>query len=139
MRLRRLMTGAAVLVALGAGLGTYFALRGPAVPDVPKAQQSPILEQAKAKGVINGYRLRSAQRWYGPRVYEVEGGDLMFHSYNHRCGGPAPGPACLSRPPLIVLEYRQGSADLAQAIQQVAHELMPGAKIKSYEYTTLGG
>jgi hypothetical protein len=131
------MAAGAVVVAIGAGLGTYFALRGSDYPPVPTSQQSPILEQAKAEGVIAGYRIHAFNRWYGPRVYETGDGAVMFNSYSGRCGGH--GPACLSRPPLIVLEYRHGSADVAQAIQHIAHELMPGAKIKTFEFTTPGG
>jgi len=45
-----LMIGACVLVALGAGLGSYFALRSPAKPHVPRTHRSAILDAAFEQG-----------------------------------------------------------------------------------------
>jgi hypothetical protein len=125
------------LVAVGAGLGTYFALSGPWVPTVPNAQQSPILEQAKADGVIGGYRVRRFDE--GAWDYEVAGGEIQFFSLGSPCGGSYTGPACIRTAPLLFVEYQRTAAEQARAILRIAEAEMPRAKIKFFEITTPGG
>lgn len=134
----KLLAGGAVLLAIGAGLGTYFGLRGPSAPEVPKAQQSAILEQAKVDGVIRGYRVRHFDS-YG-WDYRVAGADIRFSTSLGLCGVAHHGPACLGpTAPILVLEYRRSAAEAAYAIQRIAQTRMPQAQVKLFEVTTLNG
>jgi hypothetical protein len=128
----RLLAVAAAILAIAAALGTFVALRGPGVPTVPKAQQSPILERAKSEGVIDGYRVRGGS---DRRVYEVGDGAVELHSFAGLCGGEHPGPACISLAPLVIIEYRREAESRAQAILRIAQTWMPKAKIKFFEVT----
>lgn len=133
---------AAVVLAVGAGLGTYFGFRGSSAPGVPKAQQSAILEQAKADGVIAGYRVSRFNQFGWD--YRVVGSDIRLATPPGRwyCGGGENiGPQCLSagrrgRP--LYLEYRPPAAAAALAILRIAETRMPKADIKFFEVTTLG-
>jgi hypothetical protein len=125
-----LLAGVAVVLAIGAGLGAYFALRGSSVSELPKAQQSAILERAKAEGVIDGYRVRGSG-------YEVVGGRVSLRSV-HFCHPDSAGP-CYQRWPLIQIEYRHTAKEEALAISRIAQARMPNAKIQSFEVTNLGG
>jgi hypothetical protein len=135
----KLLAGAAALIALGAGLGMYFGLRGSSVPEVPKAQQSAILERAKEKGVIRGYRARRFDE-YG-FDYRIVGADIRFSSLPGRfyCSGDASSPQCLPPRRLFFLEYRHPAAAEAYEIQRIAQEQLPKADIKVFEVTTLEG
>jgi hypothetical protein len=137
----KLAAGAAVLLAIGAGLGTYFFLRGSSVPEGPKAQQSAILEQAKADGVIAGYRVRRFNQFGWD--YRVVGAGIRFGTLEGRwyCGGENSRAQCLrvgrrGRP--LMLEYRPAAAAAALAILRIAETRMPKAHIKFFEVTTLG-
>jgi hypothetical protein len=90
----KLLAGVAVVLAIGAGLGTYFGLRGPSAPEVPKAQQSAILEQAKADGVIRGYRVRHFDSFGW--VYRVTDADIRLSTSLGLCGVAHHGAACLA-------------------------------------------
>ena len=59
---------AAVVLAVGAGLGTYFALGGPPEPQVPKMHKNALLEAATSKGIIGGYR--AIRHQWGVYSYE---------------------------------------------------------------------
>lgn len=137
----RLAAGAAVVLAIGAGLGTYFDFRGSSAPQVPKAQQSAILEQAKAEGVIAGYRVRRFDD-YGWE-YRVVGADIRFATPPGRwyCAGENSRAQCLSagkRGRELYLEYRPPAAAAALAILRIAETRMPKKHIKFFEVTTLG-
>lgn len=138
----KLGAGAAIVLAIGAGLGTYFLLRGPSVPEVPKSQRSTVLELAKADGVIAGYRVRRFNQFAWD--YRVVGAGIRFGTLNQGrwyCGGENVGAQCLSvgrRDQPLLLEYRRGAAAAALAILRIAEMRMPKAHIKFFEVTTLG-
>ena len=124
---------ATFVLVVGAGLGTYFGLRGSSVPEVPKAQQSPILERAKADGVIKGYHVRRFDELGFD--YRVVGAGIRLSSMLGLCGGER--PQCFSQGPLLFLEYRRPAAGKALAIQRIAQAQLPKAHIKIYEVTNL--
>jgi hypothetical protein len=134
----RWLAGAAVLLAIGAGLGTYFALRGTSSPPVSEAQQSVILEQAKSEGVIQAYRVRRFNRFGWD--YRVIGAGIRFHTPDlaYYCGGENAGPCFSPVHPLLYLEYRPPAAAQAYAIQRIAQTHIPKAHIKVFEVTTFG-
>jgi hypothetical protein len=138
----KLAAGAVVVLAVGAGLGTYFALRGPSAPEVPKAQQSAVLEQAMAEGVIDGYRVRRFER-DRPWEYEAAGANIHFRGDGRAyCGGENSRPACLAvaqRFLPMLIEYQRRAATQAQAILRIAQAQFPNATIKFFEITTPGG
>jgi hypothetical protein len=134
----KLLAGAALLLAIGAGLGTYFALRGTSYLPVSEAQQSLILEQAKNEGVIQAYRVRRFNRFGWD--YRVIGAGIRFHTPDlaYYCGGEDAGPCFSPAHPMLYLEYRPPAAAQAYAIQRIALTHMPKARIKVFEVTTLG-
>ena len=115
---------AAVVLAIGAGLGTYFALGVSSTPEVPKAHQSAILEQAKNQGVITGYRVRGSG-------YEVDGGKIHLGSVRGFCDGESVEQCLL---PLFI-EYRRQAEQKAEAIYRIARSRLPSATIKLFEVT----
>ncbi len=130
----KLAAGAAVVLALSAGLGTYFALEGQSTPAVPRAQQSRTLEEAKADGVISGYRMRA---WNGARRdYEVGDGAIHVVYYGNGCGGGFnAGPMCLSKAPLLSIEYQRSAAVQARALLRIAQTRLPNGRINFFEVT----
>jgi hypothetical protein len=137
----KLAAGAAVVLAVGAGLGIYFGLRGTSALEVPKAQQSAVLEQARTDGVIAGYRVHRFDQFGWD--YRVVGADIRFATDTGRwyCAGEKIGAQCLSagkrgRP--LYLEYRPPAAASAMAILRIVETRMPKAHIKFFEVTTLG-
>lgn len=132
----KLLAGAGVLLALGAGLGTYFGLGGSSSPETPKTHKSRILERATREGVVDGYRVRHLPH-YGNLAYDAMGGQIELHSFGSGCGGGfAAGPACLARPgPLLTIEYSRAAAAKARAILRIAHEIFPKAQVKFFEVT----
>jgi hypothetical protein len=136
----RVAAVAAAVLAIGVGLGTYFALSGgPSVPPVPKAEQNRVLERAKADGVIDGYRVVARGPAYDSTRYEISRTRIEFHFFGNGCGGDASRPACLRVPPLMTIEYRDSATAQAEAIMRVARAQMPKAKIQFFEITTPGG
>ena len=135
----KLLAGAAVVLAVGAGLGTFFAFRGSSVPEVPKAQQNTILERASAEGVINGYRVRRFDQsgW----DYRVVDADIRFSTQRMLayCVGDSSRPNCLRDNRLLFLEYRPPAAKQALALLRIAQTTMPDTKIKFFEVTSLDG
>jgi hypothetical protein len=128
--------------AIGAGLGTYFALGGPSHQRPPARDRLGILEKAIDRGVIDGYRLVRRPRFVGPVVYEVSGGRLQLLDYGTGCGGNAAGggrPDCLVLAPVITIEYRHQAASQADALEHIVRARLPDAKIQSFEVTTPGG
>src|SRR5262249_13366569 len=120
----KLAAVAAVALAFGAGLGTYFALRGTSVPAVPRAQQNLILQQAKAEGGIKGYRSL-------PAGYEVSGGQISLRRIS-LCDPQSAGGmgACHGPRPLFYIEYRAPAAQQAEAIWRIAQKQMPNADVR---------
>jgi len=95
----KLLAGAAALLALGAGLGTYFALRGPSVHPVPNAQQNPILERAQSEGIIDGYKVVRFDPRVGTFRYAVTGSpiELKLQTCGYStgpCVGSLPAQRC---------------------------------------------
>jgi hypothetical protein len=132
----KLLAGAAALLAIGAGLGTYFALGdGKSVPPVPKALRSSILEHAKADRVIDGYRVHNLGM--GRMEYQALGREIRLRTWVSYCGDSA-GP-CAIGPPLVVIEYQHPAAEQARAIERIAQAQMPAAKVDSFEVTIPGG
>ena len=128
----------AALAAVAVAVGIYFGTREDStVPRVPKPQQSAILEEAKADGLISTYTPHARRWWYSPRIYDVGGGEMRLTSYSRACGGPRSGGQCLAQAPLFVLEYRRTAATEAQAILRIVRAYRPNARVKSYEITTL--
>jgi hypothetical protein len=120
----KLLGGAAVLLAIGAGLGTYFALRGPSTPPVPKAQQNPILERAQSKGIIDGYKVMRFDPRVGTFRYAVTGSPIELKVQT--CGDSA-GPCIGST---LFIDYRHTVAQQAGAILKIAQTHNPvGQKI----------
>jgi hypothetical protein len=134
----KLLAGVALLLAIGAGLGTYFAFRGSSVPEVPKAEQNAILERAKAEVVIDAYRVKRFDQagW----DYRVVGADIRLSTQRvlAYCGGDYSRPNCLPNR-LLFLEYRRPATKRAFALLRVAHATMPDTKIKFFEVTSLDG
>jgi hypothetical protein len=123
----KLLAGVAVLLAIGAGLGTYFGLRS-STPEVPKAQQSPILERAKTDGLISSYRVLAPHM-----AYEVAGGQIDLRRMQ-LCNPNSAGPCFTSRP-LIAVEYRRPVQAQALALWRLAQKVVPNAEIKLFEVT----
>jgi hypothetical protein len=123
----KLLAGAAALIALGAGLGTYFALGGSSAPEVPKAQQSAILERAKTEGVIDAYRVRGSNNY-------VVGDQVHLYSATAYCARESVTTPCPHAP--IFIEYRSPAVDQAQAIFRIASERAPNALIKLFDVTS---
>ena len=128
----KLRAGAAALLALGAGLGTYFALQGTSYPRVAKAQQNPILEEALRREIIRGYRAVPGP--FGALNYRVSAADISIE-FPGACGDRA-GP-CIGVP-ILWLEYEERSRSQAQQLLKLARARWRG-KVKSFEITTLGG
>jgi hypothetical protein len=126
----KLLAGAAVLLAIGVGLGTYFALRGSAEERPPAAQRNVVLDAAVARGVIDGYHVI-------PSGYEASGGEIQLRMRPSPCGANHPRPNCLYSAPFMFLEYKRPAEERAQAILRIAQAKMPNATIKFYEITTL--
>lgn len=119
----------AALAAVAVAVGIYFGTRGKSsVAPVPKAQQNPALEQARAKGVISGYRVVAAGS-----AYEVSGSRIRFRRVQV-CDPESAGP-CFTTRPLWYIEYRRPGSAQAQAILRIAESQMPRANIKLFEVT----
>ena len=114
----------AAVLAIGAGLGTYFGVRGSSVPEVSKVQQSAILEQAKKQGVITRYRVQGSG-------YEVAGGQIHLRSVGRGlCAGESV-ELCLP----VFIEYRRPAERQAEAIYRIARSRLPSATVKLFEIT----
>jgi len=92
--LKRAMTVAALSLLVGAGLGTYFAIGG-SQPAVPKSERSALLEKAKARGIIQHYRV--LQFHHAPCRYSVaygiDSGEVAISYRGFACGPGVPeGP-----------------------------------------------
>lgn len=126
-RLPAFVLAAIVAVAVGGGLGAYFAVRGPSTPPIPPTKRSPVLEEAKAKGIISGYRVIPGP--YGTWGYEVSGGEISL-ALPDACGERS-CPAVLT--PHIVIDYRHTAAAQARAIlkitQRWVHRKAPAYRI----------
>jgi hypothetical protein len=120
------------LVAVGAGLGTYFALQGTSYLRVAKAQQNPILEEALRREIIRGYRAVPGP--FGVLNYRVSAADIRIE-FPGACGDRA-GP-CMGVP-ILWLEYGERSRSQAQQLLKLARARWRG-KVESFEITTLGG
>jgi hypothetical protein len=111
----KLLVGGALLLTLGAGLGTYFALRGPAHERPPVGHRNAVLEVALSRGVIPGYQTI-------PSGYEVTGRDIQFRTspISWWCGGNASRPDCLYSKRFMFLEYKRPAEEVAQALLRIA-------------------
>jgi hypothetical protein len=120
---------AAVLLAVGASLGTHFVFGGSSAPEVPKAQKSAMLEQAKTDGVISGYRAL-------PVGYAVNSGQIRLRRIS-LCDPQSAGGmgACNGPRPLIYIEYRAPAAQQAEAIWRIGQKQWPAADIRLFEVT----
>jgi hypothetical protein len=112
MRVRVVVPAFAAAVALGAGLGAYFVAAGAPLRPIPKAEQSPPLEEARAEGVISGYRVIPGP--YGTHDYEVAGGEISL-KFPNACGYRG----CPGWTPVILIEYRNTAEDQARAILKI--------------------
>lgn len=119
----------AALIAVAVAVGIYFGTRGESsLPDLPKAQQNPALERAKANGVIKGYHVVTAGS-----AYEVSGSQIRFRRVQV-CDPESAGP-CFTTRPLWYVEYRRPVSAQALAILHIAETQMPRANIKLFEVT----
>ena len=126
----KLAAGAAALLAIGAGLGTYFALGGASHERPAVGHRNPVLEEALSRGLIRGYHVI-------PSGYEVAGRTIQLRQWPSPCGGNSARPMCLRRGPLMFLEYKRPAEARAEAILRIAQAKMPNATIKFFEITTL--
>jgi hypothetical protein len=137
----KLFAALAALVSVAVAVAIYFGTRTkPAAPPVPRAQQTPILEQARAKGVIAAYRPVDEGPASQALTWSVNGGQITFQEFGHGCAiGDQNGPACVATSPLLTIEYRHSATRQAEAIMRIAHAQLPNAKVRFWETTTLGG
>lgn len=111
-RLPAFVLAVIVAVAVAGGIGVYLAVRGVSTPSIPKAKQSPVLEEAKAEGIISGYRVVPGP--YGTWGYEVNGGEISL-KFPNACGYRS----CPDNPPVIRIDYRHTAAAQARAILKI--------------------
>ena len=128
----KLLAGALVLLAIGAGLGTYFALRGTSAAEVPKAQRSAILDEAVRRGLIHRYRVIK----FAP---DGNGGG----TWEYAADGGAIGLSHLRRTRMTYFESLMVTAERSRApagrqIAAIAQQRFARAKVSFYETTTLG-
>jgi len=125
----KLVAGAAALLALGAGLGTYFALRGPSIPPMPKGQRNSILEGATRRGIIPGYRVltSSVER----SRYEVADSDITVEVLS-----PCANSSCHVEPTFWI-EYGHDASTKAQGLIEFARARWEW-NFKSFEVTQEG-
>jgi hypothetical protein len=113
MRLRLLTFALIAGLAVAGGLGVYLATRsGPNL--IPRSEQSPVLEEAKARGIIPGYRVIPVAR--GVYDFEVSGGEVGLR-FPNACGAPAGCPP--SAPIMIQIDYRHTAEAQARAILRI--------------------
>ncbi len=122
----KLLAGAAVLLAIGAGLGTYFALAGASHEHSPVGKRDPILEAALNRGIISGYR--TIPRLFRRVSYHVAGSDITVEFAN-ACGDQA---GMCFEPAVLRIEYGRESRTQAQRLLRLAQTRWSG-KVKSFE------
>lgn len=126
------LAGAAVLLALGAGLGTYLGLGG-AGSTTPKIHRSAILDAAVDRGLIHGYRVVSFHNdGSGGGSWEYSADDDAIHLSHRRRTRMAYSEN------LFVTAETSRTAD-GRSIADIAQHRFPSAKIHFYAVTTLGG
>ena len=121
----KLAAGAAILLAIGAGLGTYFAFGGPAEPQVPKTHTNALLDAATSQGIIGGYRA-IRHRW-GVYSYESIDSDIAVE-YPNACGDRS----CPQSTPILWVEYGRDARSQAQRLLRIARAHWAG-KIQTFE------
>jgi hypothetical protein len=85
---------------------------GPSASSIPKAKQSPPLEEAKADGIISGYRV--VPGLYGTSRYVVIGGDIEV-MFPGACGNRS----CPGSTPVIQILYRHAAQEQARQILEL--------------------
>ncbi len=114
---KRLIIGISVAILLAAGIvGGYFAFAGSGKEEaqVPEEWRDPVLETAKAKGIIENYQV-------------VEGGEGRMYVTNDKnvtlnYTGCVGGASCPPMPTVLSIQYRANSRSRgeAEAISRIA-------------------
>ena len=116
---------AAVVLAVGAGLGTYFALGVPPEPQVPKMHKNALLEAATSKGIIGGYR--AIRHQWGVYSYESIDSDITLE-YPNACGDRS----CPQSTPILWVEYGADAQSQARRLLRIARARWSG-KIQTFD------
>ena len=126
----KLVAGAAILLAIGAGLGTYFALRGNDQPKAPSTH-SAILDAALERGLIRQYRavaFDSDGSGGGSWEFSADGGVIdLSHLRRTRVGN--------FETLIITAEARRAPA--GRTISEIAQRRFPHAKVRFFETNTV--
>ena len=126
----KLVAGAAILLAIGAGLGTYFALRGNDQPKAPSTH-SAILDAALELGLIRQYRavaFDSDGSGGGSWEFSADGGVIdLSHLRRTRVGN--------FETLIITAEARRAPA--GRTISEIAQRRFPHAKVRFFETNTV--
>jgi hypothetical protein len=137
MRARLALVVLSAVFAVGAGTAVYLATdESKRDPPVHKAKQSPLLEEAKADGVISGYRIVPGM--YGTYGYETSGPEVRL-TFPNACGYRS----CPQSTPVIQIEYQHAAASEARRILKLTrawakrtfHHEGLGFKLKFFEVT----
>lgn len=103
------LAGVAAIVVATVAASAYVLTQGRDAPSVPPAQRNPVLEQAKARGVIDDYEVVYYSWPYGPQEYLADDAvRVLYHS-----GRFEPGRYFLSYP-VAEAEKGGGVARLAR-------------------------
>ncbi len=123
-------------LAAGGGIGGYLISNQDSSkePPVPKALQNPILDQATAQGIINGYRVEQGVSGQHPAYTADEGNINLSVSRKPQAGcvGNALCPQTVTR---IDIKYRARAEDDARAILRIAQGLYGGRKGMLFIFT----
>jgi hypothetical protein len=118
----KLLAGA-VVVAVGAGLGTFFGLGVVPHPRPPVDKRWPVLDAAISRGLIRGYRADS-------RGYGIAGSTITVHVVNSCGDHSCPAPIR----PVVAIEYEHSSASQAERLAGFVRPRWYG-DVKTFEVT----
>ncbi len=100
----------AAVFAVGTGIVVQLVTgEGTTAPQIPKAKRSPPLEEAKAEGIIFGYRV--VPGLWGTYGYEVLRGEVSL-KFPNACGDRS----CPYSTPVIQIEYQRAAGSEAREI-----------------------
>jgi hypothetical protein len=120
MNTRFLIGLSAALLLIGGIVGGYFAFGGSSKKEtnVPIEWRDPILETAKTRGVIDGYRL--VELHAAQNITYITSDQNVTLSYTGGCPGGASCPEGLQRVLSILYRANARSREEVQAISRIA-------------------
>ena len=113
----------ALLAAVGAGLGTYFGLRGVSHPRPPTNLRWSVLDAVMSRGLIRGYRA-------APGGYRIAGAGISV-GFPNACGNNS-CPALIT--PILQIEYEHNSESQGEGLANFARSRWNGT-VKTFEVT----